>query len=248
MTGRGRRGRTIFHEDQDVLVILMIVFPFYFPLWERFVNTSTNFGVEAAVAQFPNIPVGGLPSCGALCRKKRSSVRMESSRFLNFDEQIVYFIVELIAAYSVPIIPNPYAEDNKRPFPLKFATNSDFNSGSQRRQRNLCIRTNDRTHFESSRDMKENCFKNDENSHQLSAYETAFISNQGEPTLRLNPSTVISALSCHFVGWFLQNKLNFIVRNIALSSIKTICNNSYLMNFSVLTKFCNCLKLNKLIS
>lgn len=246
-TNSRRMGRTIFHEDQDVLVILMVVFPYYFPLWERFVNTSTNLGFEAAVAEFPNIPEGGLPSCGVLCRKKRSEARKESSRFFNFDEQIVYFIMELIAAYSVPIIPNPYAEANKRPFRLKkselFFT--DRSQDSKRLQRNLCI--NNDFNFQSSRNFKENCFKSDENSFGLSAYETAFIDSKGQSTLQINPSTVISAISCHFTEWFLKNKVHFIIKNICFNAIKTICSNNYFLNIKLFQKYCNCLKIKKLI-
>lgn len=112
---RGRRkGKTLFHEDQDVLVTLIIVFPYYFPLWERFYNTSVEKGTEAAIAQFPNLPPGGLPSCGVFCRKRRSEA-IRTGRFFEYDEQIIYFLIELIAAYPVPIIPNPYALANRKP-------------------------------------------------------------------------------------------------------------------------------------
>lgn len=87
---RSRRvKRTIFYEDQDALVILMIVFSFKFPLWDRFIATKQNLGLAAALAEFP---------------KPLSARRLR--RCVHFDEQISTWIVEVICAYKVPIIPN----------------------------------------------------------------------------------------------------------------------------------------------
>lgn len=87
---RSRRvKRTIFYDDQDALVLLMIVFPFKFPLWDRFVATKQNQGFQAALAEFPT-PI----------------TRRRLKRCIHFDEQISFWVIEVICAYKVPIIPN----------------------------------------------------------------------------------------------------------------------------------------------
>lgn len=118
-----RKGRTLFHEDQDVVITMVIIFPYYFPLWERFYNTSVEEGTDAALAEFPNLPPEGLPVCGAFCRKRRSQME-RTGRFFQYDEQVVHFLLEMIAAFPVPIIPNPYAAANQKPMRMKDGFNA----------------------------------------------------------------------------------------------------------------------------
>ena len=146
--------------------------------------------------------------------------------------------------------PKPRKERN-----LKEVNESDMNpillnhlsNKNQTNVRNLCFSSN--IGFQSSRSLEENCFLNTKNSHILSAYETMTIDrNKMISTLRLNWSSLMSAISCHFTEWYLKTKVNFFVRNYFLGTIKTICSNSRLvMFFTVFHKYCKCLILKTLI-
>lgn len=95
---RKRVKRTLFYQDQDALVLLMIVFPYKFPLWDRFVATKQQEGLHAAIAQFP-LPL----------------TPRRVKRCVHFDEQISFWIIEVICAYMLPIIPNNIYKKNTLP-------------------------------------------------------------------------------------------------------------------------------------
>ncbi|KAI1292534.1 hypothetical protein HDE_06912 [Halotydeus destructor] len=73
----------------------MIVFPFKFPLWDRFVYTKSTSGLQAALAEFPT---------------PMTPARLK--RCVHFDEQLSLWIIEVICAYRVPIIPGSIFNKN----------------------------------------------------------------------------------------------------------------------------------------